>query len=432
MKKTILILLAFSIWLPYSQADNKVETRTASFSFDVSANDLINIQAKYTDLTVEAWDKNEVFVEATIRFDGKMNDRMQRFLDSFEEEVKNNISDNPGELLIKTNLEEPNKFQLGSKNVGIVISFNEDELRLEYKIKVPSSNRMMIKNSYRDLILSGEFDEVDIDQYSGELEAGYIKKADIKLKYGTASFNGIGTAKMELYEQNLTVGKIERLEINTKYSELDIEELGPTEIISYESDFEIGTLELLEGNLKYGKLEVTGKFKEGELETYEFDIEANEIGTLIYENSKYGKLEAESIEKLGLDQSYEDEFDLNMVGSLISEETKYGKYTIGTLKGKIQLSGYEDEVSIDELGPDATSVEIRGKYIDIELTTNSRGFKLVSDTRYGKMDIDRDNMNIRTYIKDGDQLEIDATSKNPGVNPVLINIQGYEIKLNLN
>lgn len=434
MKKTILILLAFSLLLCFAEAKNPDgETRTATLTYEVSANDVIHLKAKYTDVLIEAWDKNEVYIEATIRFDGKMNDRVQRFLDAFEEEVESNVSDSPGVLYIKTNLDEPNKFQLGSKHIGIQIDYGEDELKLEYKLKVPSTNELKIENSYRDVKLVGDFAEVEIDQYSGDLEVESIGEAEIKLKYGTAYFDQIEIAEMELYEQDLTVNSIGQLDIETKYSELKIENLGTTEIVSYESDFEITNLSALNGNLKYGKLEITDRFEEGELTTYEFDIEAKSIGSLTFENSKYGKVEAEDIEMLTLIESYEDDFDFESIETLKVEESKYVNYNIGKLINKLEIDqGYEGSIDIDALGDQASSIEITGKYIETTIDTGGVAYKLLSDTKYGSVNIDRDSMNVTRYIKDGDQLEIEATSNTSNSdNPLLISIRGYEMDLKL-
>ncbi len=434
MKKTILILLLFNTTIHISEAKNGPgETRTATLTFEVSPSDVIDLQAKYTDVQVEAWDKNEVFIEATLRFDGKMNDRVQRFLDSFEEEVRDNISDSPGTLYIKTNLDEPNKFQLGSKHIGIQIDYREDELKLEYKLKVPAKNELKIKNSYRDVMLIGDFSEVEIDQYSGDLEAGSITEAEIKLKYGTAFFDEIEIAEMELYEQEITANKIGQLTIETKYSELKIEELGETEIVSYESDFEIDKLSYLSGNLKYGKLEVTELFEEGELTTYEFDIEAKSIGSLTLENSKYGKFEAGTVESLTLIESYEDDFDLETLATLKVEESKYANYDIGNLTKKFEMEkGYEGSVDIDAIANDVSSIEITGKYVETSIDTNGVAYKLVSNTKYGSVNIDKASMNVTRYIKDGDQLEIEATSNGTqATNPVFISIAGYEMDLRL-
>lgn len=168
MKRLILITFAYSLAFNLCLGNGKdFETRTATVRMEVSPNDLINIRAKNTDLVVESWDKSEVEVIATLRFDGKMTDKMVAFLDNFQEHVEQSIRRSGSELSIDTNLDEPNKIQIGSKHVGIVIGFSEDELRLDYRIKAPKTNELEIDNSYKDVTLMGDFNEVTLTQYSG-------------------------------------------------------------------------------------------------------------------------------------------------------------------------------------------------------------------------------------------------------------------------
>ena len=202
--------------------ERNLETRSATIVLDVSPNDLINIRAKNTDLVVETWDKNQVEIVATLRYDGKMTNKMTDFMDNFQEYVEENIAHSGGQLRIDTNLDEPNKIQIGSKHVGIIIGFSEDELKLDYKIKAPKQNDFEIDNSYKDVALIGDFGKVKLTQYSGELKAGYIEDAEINLKYGSSSFRGIGSGVAELYEQKLDAVTIEELELNAKYSEIEV------------------------------------------------------------------------------------------------------------------------------------------------------------------------------------------------------------------
>ena len=92
MRRLILLLTVFSCLASLTSASKgEGETRTATVNMDIKPTDLINIKAKNTDLKIEVWDKNEVEVVATILYDGKMTDKMTRFLDEFEMHVKNNI-----------------------------------------------------------------------------------------------------------------------------------------------------------------------------------------------------------------------------------------------------------------------------------------------------------------------------------------------------
>lgn len=432
MKRILLIALLFSALVWVANASNKDgETRTATVSTKISANDLVNIQAKYTDLVVETWNKNEVEVVATIRYDGKMTDKIVQFLDAFQDHVESNIKYGGGELLIDTNLDEPNKFQIGSKKVGIIIGYSEDELKLDYKIKAPAKNKYVIKNSYRDVRLTGSFEEMDITQYSGDLIAEEIEQAELNLKYGSARFNRIGEANMEIYEQKLTIKVLGELDINAKYSKLEFDEVSEIEAMSYESDFKIGSITDLSGNFKYGEIEITGELQKAELEFYEMDVEANNIGTIRYKNSKYSTLEAQSVNTLIFDQSYEDETEIDVLGSFESVNSKYGKHRIGTLKQRIELNAYEDEISIERAESTATAITLAGKYIDATFGILEQSFNLSGNVKYGKIDYDKNAVDVRRYIKDGDQLEVEVLSKTKKENPLIIKVNGYEIDVTI-
>ncbi|MEO9485426.1 MAG: hypothetical protein ABJG47_18345 [Ekhidna sp.] len=431
MKKLILIALACSLSAA-AFAKKSGETRTATVKTEISGSDIINIRAKDTELIVETWDKNEVEIVATIRFDGEMSNKMENFLAEFEENVKNNISMTGGELEIDANLDIPNKIQIGSKNIGINVSFGDKELKLTYKIKAPKANKYIISSSYQDVRLVGSFDKLDLTQYSGDLEAGIIKSANMNLKYGTASFESINEGEMELYEQKLEINTLGVLELNAKYSNLEFEKVDKLEVVAYESDFEIGMITEMKGNMKYGEVNIAESIENAKFEFYEMSIEAAEAGTIELEDSKYSKFEFGTVSTITFDQSYEDETDIGTVDSFESKNSKYGNHTIDLLKGNLKLYAYEDEIAIDDLGNNATELIIDGKYIDASIGIGTASFNLMTNVKYGKVIYDESTVEVKRYIKDGDQLEIEAKSKTESTNPILISVKGYEVDVKLN
>ena len=434
MKKLTLITLAFSLLFvaELSASNKRFETRTATIKRDVSPNDLINIKAKNTDLVVESWDKNEVEITATVRFDGKMTDKMVSFLDNFQEYVEDNVEFSGGELRIKTNLDEPNKIQIGSKHIGIVIGFSEDEFKLDYKIKAPAINKFEIDNSYKDVSLIGDFQHIKLTQYSGELTADFIEKAELNMKYGSAKLKGMGSAVLEIYEQKLEVESIEQLEIDTKYSEIDVVKLKTMETASYESDFVLGKAEEITGNFKYGEMEIKNNLDRAEFDFYEMDIEANSAGTIEFKSSKYGKISFDQVSKLTFDQSYEDELTIGELGLFRSIDSKYGNHEIDNLTGSFELNAYEDDIHIREVDHAVNSIELKGKYLNTTLGISNRSFNLQADVKYGKFDYDKQEIEMKKYIKDGDKLEIEALSKTKTADAISISIEGYEIDVVIN
>ncbi|WP_436516155.1 hypothetical protein [Ekhidna sp. To15] len=431
MKKLILIALAYSLaFLLY--ANNDGETRTATVKTTVTASDVINIEAKHTELLVETWDKNEVEIEASIRFDGKMTNKMEVFLDEFEQRVKDNISQRTGELKIDTDMDIPNRVQIGGKSIGINISYGGKELKIVYKIKAPGTNKYIISNSYEDVRLFGSFNEIEFDQYSGDLEAGTIKTAKMNLKYGSASIKSLENGDMEIYEQELDIYSLGSLELNAKYSDLEFEKVGKVDAISYESDFEIGSIEEFKGNFKYGEINISGKLNVASFECYEMDIEAEELGKMESENSKYSKYEFGKARSIKFEQSYEDETTIGTLGSFQSKNSKYGKHTIDVLEGSISLNAYEDKIEIDELGKKVSKISIDGKYIDTAIGIGNSSFILSTNIKYGEVNYDKSDVDVRRYIKDGDQLEVEVHSKSKSDNPIRISVKGYEVNITLN
>lgn len=430
MKKLISIALTCSIAF-FALANGDGETRSTTVKLDVSSSDRINIQAKYTELIVETWDKNAMEIEASIRYDGKVTDKMLEFLDQFEQRVKDKISKGAGEVNVDTDLDLPNKIQIGGKYVGINISYGDDELKVLYRIKAPGANSYTISNSYEDVRLVGTFDKVDFTQYSGELEAGNIKSAKLNMKYGSATIESLGTATMEIYEQNLNSRSIGELEINTKYSDLELRKVGMMKAASYESDIQIGSIDNLSGDFKYGEIKVNEMMKTADLTLYEMDIEAEEIETIKLQNSKYSEFEASKVGSIVFEQSYEDQTSIGTLGSFKSTNSKYGNHSIELLQGSLILNAYEDEVEIDRLGASATEISIDGKYIDSSIGVGNVPFVLATKIKYGKADYDGSQVEVKRYIKDNDELEVEVHSKSKGTNPMRISVKGYEVDVRI-
>lgn len=408
------------------------ETRTAKVTKKIEANAIINVQAKYTDLSIETWEKNEVYIEASIRFDGKMTDKMKSFLATFQQEVESGIESSPNEIRINTNLGEPNKVQIGSKNVGIVFGYSEDELRISYIVKAPKSSLFEIDHSYQDLTINGDIVSLNLKQYSGELNAQSIQRADLNLKYGSAKLTSIGSGEMTLYEQELRVDDIGKVNLNAKYSDLQFEKSEMIIAQAYESDFEIGSVTTMEGNFKYGDISFKNKLIKGQMELYEMDLEGVNIKELRLVNSKYSKFNFEKVESIQFDQSYEDEIDIGTLGKLKSSNSKYAKIKINSLQGDFSIEAYEADINIKSITEDASEFVLNGKYLKARIAQLPENFSILADTKYGKISYNEDLVDIRKYVKESDKLELEAYSKKSGPNPFAIKLTGYEIDADIN
>lgn len=430
MKKAILIGLALASCTIAQSSNKDGETRTATKVVDVSSTDVITVLGKHKSIKVDTWDKNQVEVVATINFYGEPNNRMQDFLNNWEEIVKGNIRKQAGELVIDGEIEEPNKVQIGSKRFGIQFDYSEKQLSIEYVLKVPASNRLKIRTSYKGLWMRGDYDDVEIDAYSSDFEGGTFKKAKLKLKYGEANIKSIGDGKLESYENDLEIGDVQEFEIDDKYSELNFKNVEVLKIQGYESDIRAVSIGKINANLKYGDMEVEEKIGLGTFTLYEYDIQAQSAGNLKFESSKYSNFKFDRANEIRLLESYEDELQIRFLNIFEAPKTKYGEYTIDELGKRFTLNGYEDDTVIRKISEGAEELELNGKYLTLDINLNGRPFALNADTRYGKIEYDESKLDVKKYIKENDKIYIEAGTKSGGQG-FKISLTGYEIKANI-
>ncbi len=428
MKKGIILLLALASAAAIKATENKDgETRTATKTVQISESESINILGKNTTLRLETWNRNEVEVVATVTFDGEPNNRMREFLDDFENIVKNNISLSAGSLTIDAELETPNKIQIGSRNAGIVVGYGDDKLRIEYAIKLPGKNRLELRTSYKNLVMTGDYNDVEINAYSSDLRAGKFAKAKLYLKYGDGTIEGIDDGYMESYENDMEFGDVGSFEINDKYSELKFKDIENLEIQGYETDIKADNIVKVKGNLKYGEMEVDGKIGAGTFTLYEFDIKSNAAGSLKFDNSKYSNVKLDKAHELKFMESYEDELDIRYINILYAK-SKYGNYEIAELGKSVEINGYEDDLDIQSITSDAEKVSMEGKYLTLDINLGGKSFALNADTKYGNIDFNEDDLDVRKYIKENDKLYIEAGAKSGDSNAFQVWLKGYEIK----
>lgn len=424
---TILMILSLSNHTMVF-ASTTQDGREANLTLPINSDAEIAIVGSSTKITVTTWDKNEVSVKARILFKGKPNDKMMEFLDNFEAEVRKGIEQSAGYLKVDTRLELPNKVQIGSRNVGVVVSFDKDELELSYDIKVPASNALYVKDSYERLTVTGNYsNKVQIEHYSGDLVAGDFQSLQLELKYGHARINSCVKLRMEIYEEEIEINEIGNADIVAKYSTLESAKANDINIEGYESELRIARMDMISGELKYSELVVESAIEELQLmSSYESKIFVKEIQKLRIDESKYSKIKAEAIRILELPASYEDELMIGFIGS-VDMDAKYLKMDIETLGRSMKVSAYEGEIRLAKLGEASESIFLDGKYNDFTLRDSNHNLMIDADIQYGDIDYNESTMNRNIYIKESSKLQMKASTKMQEGMQTKIILRGYEV-----
>jgi hypothetical protein len=429
MKTLFYSLLALSIGF-LSHAKEVTQEKSAHISLDASGIKRINIDAKNTKTLIEIWDKTEISIDANFYYRGEENhEKIKEFMASFETNVKTGISTNGTEVNINTYRAVPSKKKLGWANFTVVnLEFPEDEAKLIYTIKVPASVFLAIKHSYKDLRVTGNIDDIQIDQYSGRLSLDKVKKARLNLKYGEAQIRELQEGEIEIYEQKLHGEIWGAIKLNAKYSKLRIRNMTTLSGAGYETKYRIISLNDLKGNYKYSSFDVR-KIGQAELTCYEFNMETENIKNLKLINSKYSNYSIDTLGTLNIPQSYEDDYSLQSANNIYAANSKYGKFSIASLKGDFTLSGYESKVNIAAVTGKSGKIDITGKYLNVSMALPSRQYKLESSLQYGN--IHYPEALKGKYIKKGTSTTASLNTPNVGAEFYLIKVTGYELQLEL-
>lgn len=436
MKKSLVLVSLVFLWFPsITRAGIISETREAKVSITLSGRGNIDIKGSERYISVSSWQKNEIEVFAKVEFKGKGNEKVDEFLANFEEIVQGNIIKAGNSVAINTNLDEPNKVEIGSRLIQfVVIEYGNDELFISYEIKVPTNADLKIKNSYEDLDVMGTYSgKVNIDHYSGDFEGGEFDELDLTLKYGDATIERIGKSEMTLYEQKLEINALNYARIEAKYSELNFLLAERTEFDAYETDIKISSGEKMEGEMKYGNVEVLERLDEIKMYTlYETDFEIKTARVLTIEKSKYGKFTGQSVGTFKISESYEDDIEFESCGSF-ETDSKYMKVKFDLLEHSLSVGeGYETDVTIGRLGNNAESIFMDGKYNKIELALNDSAIELDLKVKYAELDYPSEKLKREIYIKEDSELAVKLVSGSVHTSPAIITIRGYETDVDIN
>lgn len=409
------------------------ETREAKASFTLSGKGDIEVKGSDRYVTISSWEKNEVEITARVEFKGRQNEKVDEFLDNFEDIVNGSIRKIGNSIWINTNLDEPNKVEIKNLFKFVVIEYGNDELFISYDMKVPENADLEVENSYEDLYVTGSYTgRVEIDHYSGDLSAGDFNELELTLKYGDAEINSVKSSEMTLYEQRLNIGSAGNGVIEAKYSDLEFSEAGKIEFDTYETDIKIKTIRSVAGEMKYGELEVSDHAESVRLsKLYENDLEFGDVNEILIRETKYGSVIGKYIGNLIIDYSYEDKIEVNRCGQF-KFNGKYTKIRIDQLEGALSVDeGYETEVTISKLNLGVTDIFMDGKYNTLEIYAGDIPLSLDMEVRYADLDYPSNKFKRQTYIKDGSELKVELVPITADPDPVIVTVRGYETELDI-
>lgn len=259
MKKHIKLFKPLSLFLILSlpllgQAanggDDVKKKRTINKSYPVTAEDKLQIENSFGDVTVSTWDKNEITVDIEIGANASTDEKAQALLDKIE--VKESHEGHIISLKTKTDIEDNGRGNDEERHHRDRGNTTNNSFYINYTIHMPAGNPTRLENSFGKIVVPDLSGEVTLISKFGGLEAGKLTKVNtIDVEFGKANIGEVTNGKLTFkFDKESEIGKVNgNVKINSEFSHNihfnvanDITELGVYE--SYSSVNMIVTKEL--------------------------------------------------------------------------------------------------------------------------------------------------------------------------------------------
>ena len=207
-----------------------------SKTYSVDANDVLSIENKYGNVTVNTWNRNEIKVDVQIKVSADNDDATKKLLDNV------NISDskNGSSISFRTIIGE-----MKSSWYSVFQGGSNRKMEINYTVYMPAKNDLVINNHYGSISLPDLDGKVTIDCAYGGIKAKSLSdESTIRLKYGNANMESLGDCTMQLSYGELNVGSVNNITADVSYSPIKIGKLNSAATINlrYGGGIKIGDL----------------------------------------------------------------------------------------------------------------------------------------------------------------------------------------------
>lgn len=291
----------------YCSEFSKEVKRTVTKTFQVKANDELNITNKYGNITIVPWSKSEI--SFSIEITGKGENQQTA------ETMANSVSIDFNQTGNKISAET----QFASKN----FQCNNCGRTIHYTVNAPADIYLNLTNKYGNISLDKTERSFICNLKYGNLNAEQLtqKNNDIWCKYGNISIKEVPQLKLNLGYSNSNIGKVAELTLESAYSNLKSDEIGTLTLDSKYDKFTINTLGSGHLNSGYSNFNIENLEKEFIMPRLSYSkLKINNVNssfTTIQINAAYTTV------KIGV--SPEDNFKVDL-------ETRYGNIKTNGLR----------------------------------------------------------------------------------------------------
>ena len=210
---TIAVLLVLSAPV-ITQAQDVRRQRLINKSFDVGADDKLEIDNQFGNVVVSTWDKEQITVDIEISAKASSDERAQDIMNKID--VKDSKD---GHIIwFKTKVDEIHDNEK-NKNRN---RENDRSFFIDYVIHMPASNRLSIENSFGKTEVPAFKGLVTLTSKFGSLNTGKLDNVDqIDVEFGKAFITSVNNGKvMFKFNKESRIGKVDgSVKVSSEFSQ---------------------------------------------------------------------------------------------------------------------------------------------------------------------------------------------------------------------
>ena len=200
-----------------------------SKTFTVNSDALLKINNSYGNVDVISWDQNKITIEVTVKTNGNDEEKVIKKLDEID--VKFEASSDM--VSARTEIEENRSSWWSSWTSGN----NNVNMEINYKIKVPITNRVDLSNDYGGISIDRIKGQAKISCDYGHLDLGELLADNNMLSFDYTNNSNIAymkSGKIRADYSSFTLDKAEKIVLNADYTKSNF---GTVNDLRYNCDY---------------------------------------------------------------------------------------------------------------------------------------------------------------------------------------------------
>lgn len=250
------------------------KSRKISKSYKVQSNVKLEIENTFGRVHINTWDQSTITVDIEIIARMHNESRAQALLDRIEIDINESSS----VISFETRL-------------GNLKNRDREEFEINYKVNMPKSNPLKLRNSFGDNYLGDLSGDNEINISYGDLRFENLTgESDIKISFSDGSIRTMKRGEIEIKYSDVEINEIGMAKFEQGFSDVEVEKAGTLDLTSKYGDVEIGVIQGIKGYVGYSEFSIDRLEVELDMETsYSGGFTINEVAKEFSEITLDGK-----------------------------------------------------------------------------------------------------------------------------------------------